>query len=291
MNKLPLKSGSQFIVVTDDGDGVLICRPIDIIQGTHTNIDFFKGEVSSIQTVGSSSDTSCLIAQDSPTSLSFTLDPPVPSQCSTQTISWNPTVYQEPPYIRVFIPGSRAFHPRLTPVNVTRQAWDVNVQEGTRMFLLVQSVGSLTRDREARTSPLIRVTGKSSQCDACLDENSLSSMVTVSLTTTTSRIASTLTASTLITMVPGFTHPDQGVRSVSLFATSSARSREAVRPLSGGAYWLTILQPTEDRRDYRRCCCCAWYLGNGLHCNRPPPIFTQDQDLLSKPVNSSDSAG
>ena len=191
---------------------MLVCRPIDIAQGTHTDNYSLKGEVSSIQTVGSSSDTSCLIAQDSPSGSSFTLDPPIPSQCSTQTISWNPTVYQNPPYIRVFIPGSRAFHPHLTPVNVTRQAWDVNIQEGTQIFLLVQSARTLARDRDARTSPLITVTGKSSQGDACLGENSLSSMVTAALTTTTSRIASTVTASTLITMIPGFTHPGQDVK-------------------------------------------------------------------------------
>ena len=48
LNKLPLKSGSQFIVITGDGDGAFFSRPIHIIQGAHTTIlvyHFSKVEV------------------------------------------------------------------------------------------------------------------------------------------------------------------------------------------------------------------------------------------------------
>lgn len=175
--------------------------------------------ISLIQTVDNSSDTSCLVADDSSRSSFFTLDPPVPSQCSNQTISWSSTVYKEPPSMRAFIPGGQAFDLPRPPINATRQSWEVDIQEGTQLLLLVQPADldrNPSRVRDARTSPLITVTSKSSQGDACLDENSPSSTTTISSPTTTPRIPSTTTTSTmivstittLITTVSGVTHPD-----------------------------------------------------------------------------------
>jgi len=62
------------------------------------------GRVSLLQTVGSSSDASCLIA-DSSMSSCFTLNPTIPSQFSLQTVSWE--FYT--------IPGTTRF-PRIYPL-------------------------------------------------------------------------------------------------------------------------------------------------------------------------------
>jgi hypothetical protein len=155
-----------------------------------------------IQTVGDSSDTSCLTADASSTSSFFTLDPAVPPQCSSQTVSWNSTRYQEPPDIRGFIPGGQAFGlDRPTSNSTAQQSWAVHIQEGTQMVLLVQPSASNqipSGESDPRTSPLITITGKSSQGDACLDANSPSSTV-----------ASASTASS--TMFPGAT-PNSAVK-------------------------------------------------------------------------------
>ena len=139
------------------------------------------GGVSLLQTVGASSDAGCLAAGVSSMSSFFSLNPPIPSQCSTQTVTWNSTRYRQPPDIRGFIPGGRAFTlDRPTSNSTTQQDWDVHIREGTQIVFLVQPAASnqnMTGNSDARTSPLITVTGKSSQGDTCLGTNSPSSTV------------------------------------------------------------------------------------------------------------------
>jgi len=230
LDKLPLKSGSQFIVFMD-GNGALFSRPIYIYSSKpshHCSGSFFLKAglepeiVSLIQTVGNSSDTSCLPADESSTSSCFRLDSAVPSQCSNQTVSWDSTLYKEPPYVRALIPGGQAFDPRLTPISATVRAWDINIREGTQMLLFVQQAFLNQRGSGSRTSPLITVTGKSSQGDACLDGNSPSSTVTVAPTTAADTIniaastitiaASTITITAPVTTVPQATNPAQNVK-------------------------------------------------------------------------------
>ena len=157
------------------------------LQTTHTtfpstlSIGRGTGGVSLIQTVGDSSDANCLTVDDSSMSSFFTLNPPTPSQCAAQTVSWNSTRYRQPPDIRGFIPGGRSFTlDRPTSNNTTQRDWDVHIREGTQIVFLVLPVASnqnMSRNTDARTSPLITVTGKSSQDDACLGTNSPSSTV------------------------------------------------------------------------------------------------------------------
>jgi hypothetical protein len=134
--------------------------------------DRSAGGVSLVQTVGSSSDEKCLPAGASSTSSFFTLNPTMPPQCSSQTISWNSTRYYEPPDLRGFVPGGWAFGiNRPTSNSTTQLTWDVQIQEGTRMVLLVQPAASNQTSlggSDARTSPLITITGKGSQGDMCL---------------------------------------------------------------------------------------------------------------------------
>ena len=117
------------------------------------------GYVSSIQTVGDSLDSSCVSADPSPISPFFSLDPPIPLTCSAQIVKWNETRYQEPPNIRVLIPGGQAM--RLDP---SYKAWNVNVRSGTQLVVFVESTTGPMSD--SRTSPLITVTA--SQNDDCL---------------------------------------------------------------------------------------------------------------------------
>ena len=164
------------------------------------------GGVSSVQTVASSSDASCLSVNVSSTSSFFTLNPAIPSQCSSQTVSWNTTRYREPPSVRGFIPGGQAFGlDRPTSNSTTQQAWDVHVREGTQIVFLVQPAASnqnTSGESNARTSPLITVIGKSSTGDACLDANSPSS--------TSSTILLAATASQ--TVVPAANTPSGNVK-------------------------------------------------------------------------------
>jgi hypothetical protein len=206
LDELPLKTGTQFVLSMDDGYGELLSRPPDTFQTAHSIIlaSFMPtgratGGVSLIQTVGSSSDTSCLPATASPTSSFFTLDPAVPSQCSSQTVSWNSTRYQVPPNIRGFIPGGQAFGlDRPASNSTTQQGWDVNIREGTQMVILVQPVASNQNTSEsidARTSPLITVTGKSNQGDSCLGTTSPSSTTMLVSTASVSTLSETNTSS------------------------------------------------------------------------------------------------
>jgi len=144
--------------------------PLCLLPGRAT------GGVSLIQTVGDSSDASCLPTDLSPMSSFFTFNPPVLSQCFSETVSWNSTRYPEPPDIRGFIPGGRAFGlDRPTSNSSTQQGWDVNIRDGTQVVFLALPVASDQNTSNARTSPLITITGKSSQGDACLNADSPSS--------------------------------------------------------------------------------------------------------------------
>ena len=188
LDKLPLKSGAQFVVSMDDGYGVfvLVPRPSTFRPLTQPSRPLLPtgrgtGGVSLLQTVGASSDTSCLPAGVSSMNSFFSLNPPIPSQCATQTVAWNSTRYRQPPDIRGFIPGGQSFTlDRPTSNSTTKQDWDVHLREGTQMIVLVQPAASsqnLTGNSDARTSPLITVTGQSSRGDACLGTNSPSSTV------------------------------------------------------------------------------------------------------------------
>lgn len=215
-NVLGLKSGSQFIVFMDDEDGLLLSCSIHLswlIQPLTSAFltGRFTDGVSLIQTVDNSPNSSCLTTSASSTSSFFTLDPLMPAQCSPQVISWNPTRYLQPPSIRGFIPGGQAFDLQLPS---SGQTWGVSIQEGTQMVILVRPMGldqTLSFDHNARTSPLITVTGNSSQGNPCLNESSPSSTVILTSTrndfTTT---ASTITAA--ITTLPEPTLPGKNVK-------------------------------------------------------------------------------
>ena len=143
------------------------------------------GRVSLLQTVGSSSDASCLIA-DSSMSSCFTLNPTIPSQFSLQTVSWE--FYT--------IPGTTRF-PRIYPLaslllsivqrrTVRHKRSGTCIFEKAHIFFLVQPAAedqNTLGDGDTRTSPLITVTGKSSQGDTCLDTDSPSSIVVSAVTT------------------------------------------------------------------------------------------------------------
>ena len=131
-----------------------------------------------IQTVVDSPDATCLFPEPSSSTQFITLNPAIPSQCSVQDISWNSTISPEPPGIRGYIPGGQAFTLETpTSKNATQQSWVTMIREGTQVVLLVGI---------SRTSPLITVTGKSSQGDACLNANSPSSTVPLDPTMTPS---------------------------------------------------------------------------------------------------------
>ena len=173
LDKLPLRSGDQFIASMQYGDGVYLSCPIWVQSAYPTLVASIlticrnNGGVSLVQTVGRSSDSSCLTHDASSTTSFFTLDPAVPPQCSYQNISWNSTRYPESPDIRGFIPGGNTFRFNRSPTNNT--IWEVNIQEGTQMVLLAQPaalINNTSEDRNARTSPLITVTH--SQDSACL---------------------------------------------------------------------------------------------------------------------------
>ena len=205
LDKLPLKSGAQFIVTMDDGYGMLVSNPETFRPLTRPSRPLLltgrgTGGVSLIQTVGASSDTSCLPADVSSTSSFFTLNPSTPSQCAAQTVAWNSTRYRQPPDIRGFIPGGQSFTlDRPTSNSTTQQDWDVHIREGTQIVFLVQPAASNQNTSDARTSQLITVTGKSSQGDGCLDTNSPSSTVESASITS-------------IPTVPGTTDPSGNVK-------------------------------------------------------------------------------
>lgn len=133
-----------------------------------------------IQIVGESSDTTCLFSTplSAPWSsnLFITLNPAIPSQCSVQDISWNSTIFPQPPDIRGYIPGGQAFALETsTSESVVQQGWVAMLREGTQVVLLVGI---------EKTSPLLTITGKSSQGDSCLNANSPSSTIPLDPTMT-----------------------------------------------------------------------------------------------------------
>ena len=76
-----------------DGYGLFVSPPIRLRaltrpSGPHLPTGRSTGGVSSIQTVGRSSDASCRIADDSSMSSFFMLNPTIPSQFSLQTVTW-----------------------------------------------------------------------------------------------------------------------------------------------------------------------------------------------------------
>ena len=131
-----------------------------------------------IQTVVDSPDATCLFSEPSSSTQFITLNPAIPSQCSVQDISWNSTISPEPPGIRGYIPGGQAFALETpTSKSATQQSWVAMIREGTQVVLLVGI---------SRTSPLLTITGKSSQGDACVDATSPSSTVPLDPTMTPS---------------------------------------------------------------------------------------------------------
>ena len=143
--------------------------------------------VSSIQTVADSSNSSCLSTDPEVMSSFFALDPPIPSQCSNQTASWNTTRYQEPPRIRAFIPGGQTVElDHLTTNATTSESWVVNIREGTQVVLFVEQFNQAQEDFSSRLSPLLTVAANSnSHSDSCLSIIEFRSTVTLSSTTPT----------------------------------------------------------------------------------------------------------
>ena len=91
LDKLPLNSGAQFAVTMDDGYGLFVSAPICLRaltrpSGTHLPTGRSTEGVSLIQTVGSSSDASCLIADVSLMSPFLTLTPTIPSILASDRI-------------------------------------------------------------------------------------------------------------------------------------------------------------------------------------------------------------
>ena len=194
LNKFPLKSGTQFIVSMLYGDGELFLPPAPIVRSANMvpscTSDRDGGNVSVVQTVGDSPDSNCLSTEAPSLHSFFTLDPPVPSQCSSQTVSWDSSLYPQPPEIRAFIPGGDAiyFDPPASK-GATQLAWRVNVREGAQMVLLIRPIALGQWEGNSRTSPLMVVTGKSNDVPDCLvisDENK--STVTLESVTATSSI-------------------------------------------------------------------------------------------------------
>ena len=148
-----------------------------------------------IQTVGDSPDSSCLSTTALLPDSFFKLEPPVPSQCSGQTISWNPDFYLQPPEIQAFIPGGQAFR-LLRPAAATDITWTVDLREGTQVVLVfwpfeAEAVYSIT-------SPLITVTG--AQSDLCLQLGGVHGSRTISPTVTA--LTTALPVSTSTTALP-----------------------------------------------------------------------------------------
>jgi len=193
------------------------------------------------------------------------MSPAAPSQCSNQTVSWNVTLYQEPPEIRVFIPGDNVLDlDRPTSNNSTQQSWGMRMTEGTQVVLLVQPVASSRGDDLSRTSPLITVTSKSDQGDTCLPTNEQNSMVTSTSTTPSSTtIESTAATSTLPPPITTLSAPATMQPRYILLS----RKRASV---------VTDALPVQRLCDSWWCCRWAWFHSNCLGCNRPLPIVNVD---------------
>ena len=162
-----------------------------------------------IQTVGESPDATCLFSEPGSAPWSntqfITLNPAIPSQCSVQDISWNSTISSQPPNIRGYIPGGQAFALETSASkSVVQQGWVAMIREGTQVVLLV-GLG--------RTSPLLTVTGKSSQGDSCLNANSPSATVPLDPTMTPSTTVSldqAMTPSTTVLLPEATKSPENG---------------------------------------------------------------------------------
>ena len=140
LDKPPVRSGAQFSVTMDDGPCVsppIRLRTLTRRSDPHLPTGRSTGGVSLIQTVGSPSDASCLIADVSSMSTFFTLNPTnptIPSQFSLQTVSF---------YTIPFIPGGQPFTlDRPTSNSTTQTVWDVHIREGTQKKFLVQPAAS-----------------------------------------------------------------------------------------------------------------------------------------------------
>src|SRR6266404_8152649 len=171
------------------------------------------GDVSVIQTVGDSSDSSCLTSDASPMNSFFTLDPAIPSECSLLTISWNTTRYQVPPVIRGFIEGGDYF-PRIDISNAsTSDSLQVAIKEGTQVIFLLQPRASSQRSDDTRTSPLLTVAGKSTSVTDCSISHK-STVILTSSTATPTVATSTLATSTIIasiSVLPAANKPTKNV--------------------------------------------------------------------------------
>jgi len=172
-----MKSGTEFIISMLYGGGAPFSGPIQLKALTpgflHPFLSTDKATwgVSSIRTVGSgASHTSNCDIPDTPSTNAFiVLDPTFPVECTGHNLSWNTTLYHEPPNIRGFIPDVGTFYfNRPTLQNATPLAWEVGHREGTQMVPLFQPVDAMG-DRDAITSPLITVPGKG---DRSVDANS-----------------------------------------------------------------------------------------------------------------------
>ena len=207
LNKLPLKTGTQFVVVLEyqSQSCTLFSSPLqvtnpecshDAILLAYVLLIVVNGGifVSPIQTVGDSSDSSCVSTNPSLISSFFSLHPPVPSTCLTQSVTWNETRYQEPPKILVLIPGGQAMKLGQQDKTLKYESWHVSVRTGTQMIVFVESPTRLTTD--SRTSPLITVTaGQIDDCLPYLGELKSTAILSTVAASTTALPVSTITAS------------------------------------------------------------------------------------------------
>ena len=212
LNRLPLKTGTQFVVVLDYGSGALFSSPLQYTNSecSHDTIllayvllidDIVPGVfVSSIQTVGDSSNSSCLSTDPEPMSSFFSLNPPVPSTCSAQIVRWNETKYQEPPEIRAFIPGGQAFKLNRPTTNTPAfTTWTVDMRAGSQVVLFVQPfIGGTIAD--SRTSPLITITANNTgHRNDCLSKYNFEVIVPATSATAASTHGSTIIISATAT--------------------------------------------------------------------------------------------
>ncbi|KAK8843378.1 hypothetical protein IAR55_007035 [Kwoniella newhampshirensis] len=98
------------------------------------------GGTTSILTVGSSSDTSCL-----PSSLNydffFSISPDSnPTSCSTMSVSWDSNA-TEPVYLYGMIPHGTSFQLPIDYGRSTSYDWTVNIAQGTQFLLLMADAG------------------------------------------------------------------------------------------------------------------------------------------------------
>ena len=158
-----------------------------------------------IQTVGDSSDSSCVSTDPSPMNSFFSLSTLVPSTCEAQVVTWNETRYQTAPNVRVLIPGGPAL--TLKAPTSTSITWQVDMRAGSQAVVFVESDSRGELNANSRTSPLITVTA--SQDDYCLLFGELKSTAILSNVTasTTALPVSTITAS-----IPGLPESTKKVK-------------------------------------------------------------------------------